>query len=178
MFRSVENKLSCSNPCKHSSNPLWIPDKVINGPLRSVIDKQRRFGTLGSAAVFEGLRLQVCISDPRFVDLSGSLQGGVEAVKELLDQGADPNLKDNAGWTPLVRLTHQVMHLKALFVLLKNSVTKCFINKKKSNLLNEQFFYYWWVLVFSFLNEELCGVSCQYQAIVIFYTVTLWFVRV
>lgn len=52
--------------------PLWIPDKVINGPLQSVIDKHRGFGTLGSVAVFEGLGLQACNSDLRFVVLSGS----------------------------------------------------------------------------------------------------------
>lgn len=52
--------------------PLWIQDKVINGPLWSVIDKQWGFGALGSAAVSEGLSLQACYSDPRFVVLSGS----------------------------------------------------------------------------------------------------------
>ncbi|KAJ4918996.1 hypothetical protein JOQ06_027885 [Pogonophryne albipinna] len=30
-----------------------------------------------------------------------AIKGNVEAVKEFLEQGADPNLKDNAGWTPL-----------------------------------------------------------------------------
>lgn len=51
------------------------------------------------------------------------LQGDAEAVKELLDQGADPNLKDNAGWTPLVmlkqELTEQKLYLNiAVFYLL------------------------------------------------------------
>ena len=52
--------------------PLRIPDKVINGPLWTLIDKHRGFGTLGSAAVFEGVPLQVCNSDLGFVILSGS----------------------------------------------------------------------------------------------------------
>lgn len=40
------------------------------------------------------------------------LQGDAEAVKELLDQGADPNLKDNAGWTPLVMLKQELTEQK------------------------------------------------------------------
>lgn len=51
------------------------------------------------------------------------LQGDAEAVKELLDQGADPNLKDNAGWTPLVMLKQELTEQKlflniAVFYLL------------------------------------------------------------
>lgn len=30
------------------------------------------------------------------------LQGDLGAVEQLLQNGADPNVKDNAGWTPLV----------------------------------------------------------------------------
>ncbi|XP_077436733.1 BRCA1-associated RING domain protein 1 [Vanacampus margaritifer] len=46
-----------------------------------------------------------------------AIKGDVEGVKELLNQGADPNLKDNAGWTPLHEACN-LGHLVAVEALL------------------------------------------------------------
>ena len=43
------------------------------------------------------------------------MQGDVSAVRVLLQQGAEPNAKDNAGWTPLVYIYHKVWLISAHF---------------------------------------------------------------
>ncbi|XP_023649836.1 BRCA1-associated RING domain protein 1 isoform X2 [Paramormyrops kingsleyae] len=47
-----------------------------------------------------------------------AIKGDVKAVEELLDHGADPNLKDHAGWTPLHEACN-LGHLGVVAVLLQ-----------------------------------------------------------
>lgn len=107
--------------------PHWIPDKVINCGVWLI--NTRALVHWDQLLRFTGLHFW-----PRVCCSLRILQGDVEAVKELLDQGVDPNLKDNAGWTPLVRLIHKVIHLKALFVVQKKLWQKVWSTKHSCGL--------------------------------------------
>lgn len=51
-------------------------------------------------------------------------QGDLSAVRELLDRGDNPNVRDNAGWTPLVRLSLFTFSLRTAWLVLTRALTE------------------------------------------------------
>lgn len=106
---SVLSSPSLSSPVcvKSSRSPrLELGDSPTSSSTGSAGRKSPRFST-GSPAVMKRNHKG---ETPLHI---AAIKGDAQAVKELLDQGADPNLKDNAGWTPL----HEACNLGHLTVV-------------------------------------------------------------
>lgn len=105
---SVLNSPSLSSPvcAKETRSPSVQLGDSPSSSLSSVSRKSPRLST-GSPAVMKRNHKG---ETPLHI---AAIKGDAEAVKELLDQGADPNLKDNAGWTPL----HEACNLGHLTVV-------------------------------------------------------------
>ncbi|KAL7385659.1 hypothetical protein ABVT39_025862 [Epinephelus coioides] len=100
----------CDNSIKHSKGEQGdSPSVRASAGRKSPCSPGASFGrpTTGSPAVMKRNH-----KGETLLHLA-AIKGDVEAVKELLDQGADPNLKDNAGWTPL----HEACNLGHLAVV-------------------------------------------------------------